>query len=184
MLTVQLHPDTVGKLRSELAAAQRREIGGCLVGEHVGPDFFRIVDISVQRSGGNAVCFVRRPADHKRFFDNFFRRSGEQFTRFNYLGEWHSHPSFTTDPSDKDLQAMQRIVEDPDVPRNFAVLLIVRLDKTGKIVLNARVFLPGRPSSPVKIDQAPRPDSDRKFKAPTLWEWLFAPPPKTTRRWI
>jgi len=55
------------------------------------------------------------------------QRTGRDFQRFNYLGEWHSHPSFSVLPSPEDVGTMIDIVENPRSEITFAVLLIVRL---------------------------------------------------------
>ena len=52
----------IQRLQSELKRAGNREIGGLLMGEHVRDEVFRIVDISVQRSGGDRACFIRQPS--------------------------------------------------------------------------------------------------------------------------
>ena len=50
-----LLPDTVENLmKRELRAAGRREIGGVLLGELVGPGIFRVAEITVQRTGGTS----------------------------------------------------------------------------------------------------------------------------------
>lgn len=139
-LSLHIPPDLLERLARELARGGRREIGGVLVGEHLGPNTFRIVDLSVQRQGGEAACFVRRPADHKAFLDAFFRRTGEDYGRFNYLGEWHSHPSFSTDPSVTDVRQMFEIVSDTSDAPPFAVLLIVRLAASDRVICGATAF--------------------------------------------
>ena len=147
MITLQLNPDHIAKLTKELQRAGHREIGGVLVAEHIGADLFRLVDFSVQRSGGTAACFVRRPEHHKRFVAAFFRRTKDDFERFNYLGEWHSHPSFSADPSGVDVAQMQAIVEGgPEAPL-FAVLLVLRLRATGGLELSAQAFRGGQIST-------------------------------------
>lgn len=130
-----------GRLATELRKAKRREIGGLLFGEHVGGDEFRIVDISVQRGGGSPVHFVRDPAQHQPQLDEFFERTGRDYTRFNYLGEWHSHPSFATLPSGEDMATMRDILADPKVGVNFLVLIIARLNRRS-LELSATGFVP------------------------------------------
>jgi len=120
-------------------------------GEHVEDDIFRVVDISVQHSGGSHVCFVRQPHEHQAQLDEFFRRTGADYTRFNYLGEWHSHPSFQPLPSVTDMQTMQSIVDDPDVGMNFLVLLVPRLVRWRKIDLTAMAFRRGGDPFPVLV---------------------------------
>src|SRR5262249_9219543 len=121
------------RLRRELRGAGSSEIGGLLMGEHIGGDEFRVVDISVQRTRGSIASFVRAPASHEGQLKAFFARTKSDFTRFNYLGEWHSHPMFAPVPSDTDCQSMQSIVDNPDVGANFVVLLVVKLASRTKL---------------------------------------------------
>jgi proteasome lid subunit RPN8/RPN11 len=135
-----LPAELVVRLRAELRRARVREIGGVLVGEHLGDTTFQVVDLSVQRSGGSAAHFVRDVAHNNAFLSDFFARTGNDYQRFNYLGEWHSHPLFSAIPSGPDIATMQNIVEDPEVGVNFAVLLIVSLRRRGALELSASAF--------------------------------------------
>jgi integrative and conjugative element protein (TIGR02256 family) len=131
------------QLQAELSSARRREIGGLLLGEHVEGETFRLSEVTVQRTGGSAAHFVRDPALNQRQLDEFFERTGRDYARFNYLGEWHSHPSFEPLPSTIDIQTMQSIVEDPAVGVNFLVLLIVTLKSRKYIHVSAKMFQAG-----------------------------------------
>jgi integrative and conjugative element protein (TIGR02256 family) len=130
----------IRRLERELRRAGSREIGGLLMGEHVRDALFRIVDISVQRSGGSHACFIRHPKDHEKQLKKFFARTGSDYTRFNYLGEWHSHPGFDPVPSATDVETMQSIVDDPNVGVNFLVLLVCRRATGGAIEATAVAF--------------------------------------------
>ncbi|MCW5702696.1 MAG: Mov34/MPN/PAD-1 family protein [Bradyrhizobium sp.] len=126
MVTICLPNDQRARLRKCLRGAGRREIGGILMGEQVAPDHFRIVDFSVDDKTGTAAHFVRSPEHHAEALDRFFRKTGSDFKRFNYLGEWHSHPSFSVRPSHEDIMSMQSLVNgERDI--DFSALLIVRL---------------------------------------------------------
>lgn len=140
MLKLEMSLGLVAKLARELRRARRREIGGVLVGEHRQDNVFRIVDLSVQRHGGDRACFIREPAHHKPFLDAFFARTGEDYLRFNYIGEWHSHPSFAPFPSLTDCEQMSAIVTDGPTAPPFAVLLIARLGDKGEVMLNVTAF--------------------------------------------
>lgn len=131
---------TLQLLQNELKQARRCEIGGLLLGEHLEGETFRLVEVTIQRTGGSAVHFVRDPALNQKQLDDFFSRTGADYTRFNYLGEWHSHPSFEPLPSSTDINTMQSIVEDPAVGVNFLVLLIVRLTRWKQIKVSAMMF--------------------------------------------
>lgn len=120
-----------------------REIGGIIVGEHAGQEVFRVVDISFQKRGGTIAHFVRDPAHHRAFLDAFFQRTGHDYTRFNYLGEWHSHPAFEPLPSGEDLRTMYDLVQDQAVGVNFAVLIIARLTPVETLEFSATLFRAG-----------------------------------------
>lgn len=146
-----LIPTTIiNRLKRELRG-RLREIGGILVGEHVSADIFRVADISVQHDGGAVAHFVRDPEHHKQFLSEFFSRTGHDYLRFNYIGEWHSHPAFQALPSQSDLETMYDIVNDPEVGANFAILLIARLGLWRSLQISVTLFRPGFVPEPVVV---------------------------------
>lgn len=126
-MKVEIHKDVKATLRRALRAAGRREIGGVMMGEQVEPGHFRLVDLSIDAQTGGAAHFVRSPEAHAEALEAFFNRTGYQYDRFNYLGEWHSHPRFPVTPSVEDAAAMMELVHS-ERGIDFAALLIVRLD--------------------------------------------------------
>lgn len=91
------------QLKAELRRAGDREIGGFLMAEQLAPGEFRIVNITVDHAAGTATHFRRRIQQHQEQLQKFFSDTGQDFARYNYLGEWHSHPSFSTNPSADDI---------------------------------------------------------------------------------
>ncbi len=166
-----LAPQITKRLQRELRRAGRREIGGLLMGEHLGGQVFRVVDISVQRSGGSQVCFVRDPKGHQAHLEAFFARTGGDYSRFNYLGEWHSHPSFEAVPSATDIETMQSIVSDAAVGVNFLVLLIVKLATGRKIESAATAFRAY--SHPISISVSAEPDAQGSSIASQWLQKIF-----------
>lgn len=126
MITISLPGEQRARLGRCLRRAGRREIGGILMGEQVAPDHFRVVEFSLDETSGTAAHFVRSPEHHCAALDDFFRRTGADYRRFNYLGEWHSHPSYPVRPSSEDAASMQDLV-DGERDIDFSALLIVRL---------------------------------------------------------
>lgn len=170
MLRLRLPSPLLERLQATLHTAGSNEVGGVLVGEHVTENAFHLVDLSVQATPGNHVCFVRLPAEHAAFIEAFHGRTGHDYTRFNYLGEWHSHPSFSVAPSGQDVATMQAIVDDEDEPAQFAVLLIARLDRR-RLRLNAVAFRTGLPAAPVQLEMdGPTPSAARR-----VWAAVTAP---------
>lgn len=142
MLTLVLPRDIQAELLVALRRAGKREVGGVLMAAHVGPNRFEVMDITVHKRGAIA-SFIRRIEDALGRLQAFFSSTGNQYTKFNYIGEWHSHPMFAPEPSRTDDISMHQIADDPKVGANFVVLLIVKLDSSGAIVAGVHTYLPG-----------------------------------------
>jgi hypothetical protein len=144
------------ELRQTIKAALRkactREVGGVLMAEHLGPNRFLVKEITVHRRGAFA-SFVRLVEDAVGRLRSFFEQSRHEYTRYNYIGEWHSHPSFEPIPSPKDDASMIEIVQDPTVGANFAVLLVVKLIR-GDLVATLHTYLPDGTKHPSTLESA------------------------------
>jgi hypothetical protein len=178
MPSLVLHPDQVQRLAAELRRAKEREIGGVLVGEQLAPDVFRLVDFSVQRAGGTATCFVCDPDAHSDFLEAFFQRTGADYSRFNYLGEWHSHPLFSVAPSPTDVAQMQALVDEAPERRPFAVLLIVRLAQRRRVEVGPLIFQSQYEPQNVDVSVSPRPENEEAPERRSWIERLLTPAPK------
>lgn len=141
MLTASIPAHIQHALRAALKHAGTAECGGVLMGEHVGPDLFTVHALTVQ-GGGSFASFVRSARAALRALTAFFQRSDGDFARFNYLGEWHSHPSFSVSPSEVDHRSMLDIVTNPGVRANFVVLLIFKLNAKEDLEGSAHTYLP------------------------------------------
>jgi hypothetical protein len=110
--------------------------------EHIGAGVFRVADVTVQMQGGTFATFVRRVEGFIRRLRAFFKATGEDYVRFNYIGEWHSHHSFGLAPSCTDHETMVSIVADRSVGARFVVLLIIRLGPGDALEHSLTVYLP------------------------------------------
>lgn len=113
------------------------------MGENLTSGQFRIKDLTVQKHGGTSATFVRVVQNILIPLRQFFRRTRHHYTRFNYLGEWHSHPDLPLAPSQRDCESMWEIVDDPSIGANFVVLIIIHLEEDA-LAGRALVFLPGK----------------------------------------
>ncbi len=130
------------KLTIALHKAGRQEIGGILMGEYIAEGVYRIQDITVQRQAGTFASFMRLAKEVVIPLHHFFRKTLHDYRRFNYLGEWHSHPSFLPRPSMQDSETMWEMLQDAEMNANFVVLLVVRLSQTRHIEGTATVSYP------------------------------------------
>jgi proteasome lid subunit RPN8/RPN11 len=141
MLTIHLTPEVRAVITAACKRSGVRETGGMLFGEHVSEDVFRVMEATVAGTGSMA-SFVRGILDSLRQLDRFFHRTRRDYQRFNYLGEWHSHPSFELQPSTTDDRTMFDIVNDPGTGARFALSLIVKLIDED-LEARAFVYFPG-----------------------------------------
>lgn len=141
MIVLTLGKSALEKFEAALRDARHQEIGGVLAGEHIADNVFEVVDFSVQKNGGTSVCFTRTTKTHQKFLKSFFDKTGHDYQRYNYLGEWHSHPSFPAIPSGTDLSQMAAIAQDPTQSGQFVILIIVRLDSRSRLQLHASAHM-------------------------------------------
>lgn len=128
-MRIRLTRESFYDLRQALERGGIRETGGQLFGEQIAPSDFVVTRLTVQHQVGSFSRFVVDIVQAMRDALEFFRSTNRQFARFNYIGEWHSHPSFAIEPSHTDTTAMRDIVNDADFRGHFAVLVIARLQE-------------------------------------------------------
>lgn len=112
-----------------------------MLGEHVGPNAFQLRDVTVQGTG-SISRFIRKVEAAARGLKAFLIKHNNEFERFNYLGEWHSHPLYAAEPSVVDHTSMRDIIMDPKVGANFVALLIVKLNQHRQLTGSIHVYLP------------------------------------------
>ena len=127
-MRIRLPAELLRPLEAALQRAGTREIGGQLFGEQLAPSDFRITTLTYQARPGTFSRFLVDLVQAARDAAQFFDRTQHHYRRFNYIGEWHSHPSFAVRPSGVDRDAMRQLVGDKAFVGSFAILMIVRLD--------------------------------------------------------
>lgn len=126
----------------DLARARSRELGGVLFGEQIAEGDFRVVETTRQRLwGGTATTFHRRGGRARKEILAFHEKLGGDPERFNYLGEWHSHPSTPVWPSIQDEVTMYQLLADQGAAVNFLVLMILKLDRDSRLQIGAQTYL-------------------------------------------
>jgi|CXWL01.1.fsa_nt_gi integrative and conjugative element protein (TIGR02256 family) len=141
MLKLILPSNIASQIERALVKAGRREIGGLLMAEHVGTSEFVVRDLTINR-GGTFASFVRQVKDVWPKLNHFFDSTKRDYARFNYIGEWHSHPSFEPIPSAADHQSMSDIIADKTVGGHFVVLVVLKLDPNQTLIGSVHTYLP------------------------------------------
>lgn len=149
-MKIELTKDVRRRMMTCLVKAKRREIGGVLMAEQINAGEFRIVDFSLDDITGSAAHFVRSPENHKMALEEFFLRTGNDYERYNYLGEWHSHPNHDLVPSTTDILSMQELLNE-ECSISFAILLIVKRGWWKRLLCTATLFRQGEGQSNIQI---------------------------------
>lgn len=124
-----------------------------LFGEQIEEGKFRIVETTHQRSyGGTATTFKRRGGVARKEILALHEKFGGAPERFNYFGEWHSHPNAPAWPSLQDEITMHNLLVDQGGLVNFLVLVIVKLDEQAQLHIGARTFLASGHNLECKIE--------------------------------
>lgn len=112
------------------------EIGGMLIGNQKGRNYFSILDTTIADDIGkfSIGSFIREPMKSLKIIIQSFKKK-----KYNYIGEWHSHPGFDLYPSKGDIATMQGILADPGYGVNFVLLIITKL-KNGKVDMGGFLF--------------------------------------------
>ncbi len=144
-MKIQVPNNIVLILQSELSKAGKVEIGGILMGEHLRENEFKLCDLTIQRQGGSFASFKRLVEHLTEPLRNFFIKTKRNYRQFNYLGEWHSHHSFSPYPSAQDNDTMYELINDRKFSGNFIVLMIVKLDCDEKVIGSVTVYQKNKP---------------------------------------
>lgn len=124
-LSLTVSRSQLAELQNYLKQGGKREIGGWLVAEQTAPGEFDLVDFTVDLEAGTRDRFDSLPELHSKQMDRILLANSDRVGRVDYLGEWHSHPTFPPTPSEIDLASMTDMVEHRGP--SFAALVIVRL---------------------------------------------------------
>ena len=121
------------------------------MGEQIKEGCFRVHEATVQSDAGTTGSFLRAPHQAATALSRFFDETGHDYLRFNYIGEWHSHPLLPLEPSFRDHATMWSILHDKTVGAGFAVLLILSLDSDMRLLTNASAYVRGHKPSKVIV---------------------------------
>ena len=144
IMKLQIPPEISHQIVDALRKAGKREVGGILMGEHIGINTFRVKEITIQHKGGTFSTFVRIVEEILAPLLKFFDTNKHDYKRFNYIGEWHSHHSFDLVPSRQDHSTMYDIVLDPEFGAHFVALLLVKLIDNDQLKGSITVYQPNK----------------------------------------
>jgi integrative and conjugative element protein (TIGR02256 family) len=132
----------LSKVTQLAGRARNHETGGILIGEYLdGGQTVRITEVTGM------------PED-SQFGRAWFKRGQQGLVSLlrdrwaigqHYVGEWHSHPGGSAEPSHSDIAAMRKIAQDPLYRCNAPILLVVGGRPPDSFSISLTVFVSGSP---------------------------------------
>lgn len=122
--------------REALDAAGDNETGGILFGKPHGKDDCLLFEATVHSDSGRPFHFVRDDGQARQDYLSLqkkHRRKG-----CFYLGEWHSHPNSSLQPSEEDLRTMRNLLRDSRSREHCLLLLINRITAEGVLEVSVK----------------------------------------------
>ncbi len=137
------------KLKKELNRMGFYETRGSFFAERVNDDLFVINDIYFSRKQGT-VSFIQMiiGSDYHRFQNIYHKKHKFEYKKFNFIGDWHSHPSFSCNPSRYDVKEAKDDLEHSNA--NFIVQCILKLINNN-LTGNAYVYYRDRKTEEIDL---------------------------------
>jgi len=134
------------------------ETKGALFAEHLGDNIFKIDSVYLEPKPGTTT-YVKLVVNrvYQAFQNSFHKKHQYHFSKFNYIGDWHSHPLFECIPSSFDVEEVQKDLKNSNA--NFLVQLILKVNQD-KLIGNA--FYYSNQVSAKKIHLVIENDSKKK----------------------
>lgn len=114
------------KIIAALIKARKKETKGACFAYRSSNDCYYIEDIFISREKGTFFFSnLKANFQYRRFEKKYHKKHKFDYLNHNYVGDWHSHPSFECVPSNYD----KREVEDElaHSNANFLIQLIVKM---------------------------------------------------------
>jgi integrative and conjugative element protein (TIGR02256 family) len=132
-------PETVFEIiKTETAKQYPNECGGIFVGRVVGDEATIEKTMTLKKYRSTPVLFKRIAHLFNRWLTQIFKESNGETI---YLGEWHSHPDSSPNPSSTDFKAMKSIATRAQIRIKTPLLLIVGYRPPNFFAENFYVFL-------------------------------------------
>jgi len=139
--------NTKYNILAALNYANKKEVGGLLIGEIINYMTIEIINMTSQSKWLKSFFLRKWSRKEKKELNDILDQYGNNFSSINYCGEWHSHPSFSLEPSNRDIKSMWELCFDVKVSANFLILLIVK--SAGKNDLQAKCYYFNKENYPI-----------------------------------
>ncbi len=114
------------------------ETKGALFARRINDELFEIDAVYLEKKIGSfAFVVLENNSKYKEFQKKYNKTHHFDFKNHNYIGDWHSHPSFELIPSGYDIKEVQNDLEKSNA--NFLIQIIVKVSND-RLIGNAFLY--------------------------------------------
>ena len=137
-MKIIIQNDVKTKLYEALTKAGINEIKGACFAYNSSPNVFEIEEVYISPVQGTfAFSNLIINYKYKKFERDYFKRHNYDYEKHNYIGDWHSHPSFDCIPSQYDIKEVLDELSKSNA--NFLIQLILKIEN-GKLIGNCYYY--------------------------------------------
>ena len=147
-MTIIIPQEQAEIIQRQLIKCGLNETKGALFAYKIRDDYFQVDGVYIETKVGN-IAFVEL-FNNKRYRDfqyRYHKKHTFDYVNHNYIGDWHSHPSFELFPSSFDQEEVKR-----DLKKSNARFLIQIIFKLEKDTLKGNAFFYDKYKSAEKIN--------------------------------
>jgi [CysO sulfur-carrier protein]-S-L-cysteine hydrolase len=144
-------PKKISKiLHKQIHRHSPNETKGALFAKQIDDDHYEIDEVYLERQIGS-IAFVRlyNNQRYKRFQKQYHAKHDDDFLHHNYIGDWHSHPSFECVPSSFDRMEVEMDLQQSNA--NFLIQVILKVEYN-KLVGDAFLYNKDASAQQIQLD--------------------------------
>lgn len=117
--------EVADKIKKAVKKAGKKEIKGACFAEKIDDNIFEIEDVYISKIGSFSFSNLVVSFKYRMFENKYFKKHSNDYEKHNYIGDWHSHPSFELVPSSYDKKEV--IDELSKSNAHFLIQIIVKI---------------------------------------------------------
>lgn len=131
------------KIYNQVIKYSPNETKGALFAKKISNELFEIDDIYIEKNVGSfAFVTLINNKKYQKFQKTYHEKNNNDYVRHNYIGDWHSHPSFELNPSSFDIKEVKEDLKASNA--KFLIQIIVKAENENLIgnafYFNRKVF--------------------------------------------
>ncbi len=136
------------KIFNQVKKGKLNETKGALFARKISDDIFEVDDVYIESKVGS-FAFVELVNNKKYqvYQKSYHKKNGYDYVNHNYIGDWHSHPSFELYPSSYDMAEVKS-----DLKKSNAKFLVQVIVKIVNKKLTGNAFYYDRKNSAKQIE--------------------------------